>query len=207
MPYDVKKNRREEARKLRKKGWSYSEIQKKLALSKSTVASWVRRLKLTDEQRQELDERRRSVAKKNSVRRSQSIIEFVGNLRKASSKKIGTLSRRELWLMGIALLWKAKGKKKIVSFSSSDPILLRFFLKWLRDIGGLKKEEIALDIFGRVGSASNTKEYWSKATGFPQEHFSHVYNHTSDFLRVRVKASSMLARQIAGWTDGLAKSI
>ena len=214
MPIDVKKNRKKEARKLRKKGMSYSEIQKALALPKSTIASWVRRLKLTDEQKQRLDERRLLAAQKNTARRSQIVSKYVSELKSTSSKKIGILSKRELWLMGVMLYWREGmlhrndfNLRKGVHFSSSDPSLIKLFMKWLQEIGGLKTEEIIFDLFTEKKAADKSRQHWSKITGFPQEHFKHVYQHISDFLRIRVRASSMLARQIAGWVEGISKSI
>ena len=102
--------------------------------------------------------------------------------------------------------------KKGVSFSTSNPDLARFFLRWLKDIGDLKKEEICFDIFTDKESRSKDEviSYWSEITGFSEECFSRVYLYKkkakTSILRIRVRASSMLARQIGGWISGLKNS-
>ena len=71
--------------------------------------------------------------------------------------------------------------------------------------------------------------YWSDETGFPKEKFiNHIYfqkenkvnkrvvgsvkesynnNEVNGFVRIRVRSSSMLARQISGWISGIIKDI
>ncbi len=47
----MKLKEKKKARKLRKKGKSYSEILKKVKVSKSTLSVWLRDIKLTAEQK------------------------------------------------------------------------------------------------------------------------------------------------------------
>lgn len=125
---------------------------------------------------------------------------------------------------------------KGVRFTSSDPFLINIFLKWLHDIGGLAKDEIGFDIFvslakniKNTGEESKNKaetqkvvDYWAINTGFNNSYFSHIYyqkkrqrrskrkiSNRSEMglLRIRVKASSMLARQISGWIEGVKKTL
>ena len=223
MPVDVKKNRKEIARKLRKKGFSYSEIQKQLVVPKSTIASWVHRLKLSEEQKAKLIERRLAVGQKNIIRRSQAIKKYIVDLKNSSAKKVKQLSRRELWLLGIMLYWSRDTKdksdnelKKGVQFSSSNPSLIQLFIKWLKEIGGITMNELLFDIFIKNNNNENdVKEYWSKKIGIIHESIKHVYTYrvkkerddNYGFFRVRLRASSMLARQIRGWIEGIKLNI
>jgi len=121
--------------------------------------------------------------------------------------------------------------KKGVHFSSSDPAMINLFLKWLREVGGVEDKEIKFHIFiKRRGFKTSVDkknkmvdesiDFWSKATGVPKSHFSNIYfqktnrgnnpqpitdkyTQPAGFLRVKVAESSMLARQIAGWIEGL----
>ena len=122
--------------------------------------------------------------------------------------------------------------RKGVRFTSSDPYLIKLFLKWLKDIGKIENEEIKFDIFmvggkqdidGRNKIVADTINYWSEITNFPQDNFTRIYTQKVHpkrrgikkrkvskrahlgLLRVRVKAGSMLARQIAGWVRGIRK--
>ena len=142
--------------------------------------------------------------------------------------------------MGIILYWRERAAsgnetdiRNGVRFTSSDPYLIKFFLKWLIQAGGIKNDEIKFDIFigeDKKSSVEAVKEvilYWSKITGFSKEHFlNHIYFQKNSpkrrtkpgqkkrktgipkksqfgLLRIRVMASSMLARQIAGWIKGI----
>lgn len=193
---------------LRKKGLSYSEIKNSINIPKSTIAYWLKNIKLSDLQIEKLKTRRSETAKLNSEKRISKILETIENIKKSSAKNIKKISKRELWLMGIVLYWREKNKNdfyKGVYFSSSNPALIKFFLKWLKEIGRIDNEEIAFDIFTGK-SKKDAIAYWSEITGFPEKYFTRIYiqkGASKGFLRIRVRASSMLARQITGWIDGI----
>lgn len=196
---------------LRKKGLSYSEIKNSINIPKSTIAYWLKNVQLPDLQIEKLKARRSKMAKLNSEKRISKILKTIENVKKSSAKNIKKISKRELWLMGIVLYWREKNKndfRKGVYFSSSNPALIKFFLKWLKEIGKIENEEIAFDIFTGKGKKEkkDIKAYWSEVTGFSAKHFPRVYvqkGASRGFLRIRVRASSMLARQISGWIEGI----
>lgn len=133
--------------------------------------------------------------------------------------------------MGIMLYWRERVSdrdvKKGVKFTSSDPYLIRLFLKWLMDVGQLGEADVLCDILvdlpaGKAGD--NQKKaivYWSEVTGFPQAIFTRIYIQKAKkkrkkrrikkaefgLLRIRVKASSMLARQLSGWIKAIQNKI
>src|SRR3989338_9469310 len=134
--------------------------------------------------------------------------------------------------MGVVLYWRERllnkndsDLKKGIRFTSSDPNLIKLFLQWLGDVGGIKSEEINFDIFmpeDKKGSLNEFVAYWAEVTGFPKSNFSRYYlqkikikklkgakrnfrKSARGLLRIRVKASSMLARQISGWVNGITK--
>lgn len=208
---------------LRKQGLSYSEIKERVPVSKSTLSKWFKEVKLSPVQRTRLKQKRTEAAKRGVEKKSAKFLQAIEEIQKNSGQEIGKISRRELWLLGILLYWKNGNKndlKKGVHFSSSHPQMIRFFLKWLFDIGGLKKEEIMFDIF--TVKNNGLVDYWSGITGFPKDSFSRIYIHKKRYkrskrkiinktehgiLRIRVRASSMLARQIDAWIDGLKNQI
>ena len=221
---------------LRKKGFSYSEIGERLKTPKSTLSLWLRKVKLTESQVQKLKNRRLETAKDNSRKRILKTSRMIEKIKNSSSKDISQISKRELWLIGIILYWKERNAsgsesdvRNGVRFTSSDPYLIKLFLKWLCNAGGVEDDELKFDIFlgeDKRESVEAVKEavvYWSKITGLPKDNFlQHIYFkrdvykkskqkksretiRRSQFglLRIRVKASSMLARQIAGWIRGV----
>lgn len=220
---------------LRKKGFSYSEIKKSIFVPKSTLSSWLKKLKLTEEQKEKLKKKRLEAAKAGSAKKMLKTKQAIEEIKNSSAKDILKISNRELWLIGIVLYWKERlslnninDLRKGVQFTNADPHLVKIFLKWLRDIGRIKDKEIMFDIFAKEEKKNVINElieYWSKVTNFPKECFSRTYfqkirskkrgvkkriiSKRADFgmLRIRVSASSMLARQIAGWVKGVGNII
>lgn len=256
----LQKFKKETAIELRKKGFSHSEIQERIKIPKSTLSFWLKKIKLTDYQIQKLKDKRNKIARINSEKRSLNIKRQIEEIKNSSAKEVGQISKRELWLIGIILYWLRRNKndfKNGVMFTSSNPDLIKLFLKWLKEIGGIKDEEIKFDVFlkkKKIASDELLKKvirYWSNEIGYPKEKFlHHIYfqrsnyqpnpknktnsttnkandtnknsntnninniNNNGDnnnkihgFLRVRVKASSMLARQLAGWIEGIVNLI
>lgn len=236
-PY-LEKYKQNIAIEMRKRGLSYSEIENRIHIPKSTLSYWLKNLKLTPEQIKKLNDKRVEVAKANALKKISRTSKMIEEVKHSSSQDIKEISKKELWLMGVILYWKNGNKndlRKGVHFSSSDPYLIKLFLKWLQEVGGINKEEIRFDIFiknSRSGFVKNknnkviaeTIYRWSKITGFPKNSFSGIYlqkaksklikngvdNSTKgtnqikgEFLRIKVGQSSMLARQIAGWMEGV----
>lgn len=209
---------------------SYSEIKNSLSVPKSTLSYWLKGLSLTKEQRQRLEAKRLEASKVGSQNKILKISEAIETVKSSSARNINKISKRELWLMGIVLYWRerfllgSENDRKGVHFASSDPYLIKLFLKWLQDVGKLKDDEISFDLFlrkNREKSVDKIIKYWSQVTGFSKKNFSHIYFQKKNpkrkssarrkvlkksrfgFLRIRVKASSMLARQISGWVRGI----
>lgn len=236
----LKKFQKDKAIDLRKQGLSYSDIQKRTKVPKSTLSLWLRGVELDESQKTRLENRRLETAKTNARKRMSRISEMIEEIKISSAQDIKEISKRELWLMGIILYWRERASSgnetdiwNGVRFTSSDPYLLKFFIKWLHEAGGIKDEEIKFDIFiseDKKASLESIKEvvrYWSKILEFPKENFlNHIYfqkkysrkrtqpgqkkrktnipkNSQFGILRVRVRGSSMLARQIAGWIKGI----
>lgn len=212
---------------LRKQGFSYSEIMKSLPIPKATLSYWFKKVKLSPEQVKRLEQKRAEAARTGTEKRKLQVAEAIEKIKKDSAEDIKKLSAKELWLMGIVLYWRERlagdndaDLRKGVRFTSSDPYLVKLFLKWLKEVGGLANHEIDFDIFlgnDKKNLAGQAASYWSQITDFPQTQFCHIYFQKTKLkkkklvrsrtqfglLRTRVKASSMLARQIAGWVQGL----
>lgn len=212
---------------LRRRGLSYTEIQERYPVSKSTLSAWLRNVKIPERRMREL--RRRIVrgllegAAEKKMRR----VAETNVIQSIAMQNIKAISQKELWLMGVVLYW-ARGLEETerrtglgVRFASSDPSLIALFLEWLIRIGKIKKREIAFDLYLHERKREMRDEiiaYWAKATGFPRAHFTHIYFQKNKIkrkqtlqkihyglLRVRVKASTPLARQISGWIRGIKK--
>ena len=214
---------------MRKRGFSYSEIQNSIHIPKSTIAYWLQGIKLTSSQTERLKNKRLETIRANSEKRKLKTQELIKKIKESSAKDINKISKRELWLMGIVLYWRGrllfnnkKDFRKGIKFMSSDPYLVKLFLKWLQEIGNITKEEIIFDIFlkrNKKEDIDGAINYWSEVSDFPKNNFIHVYfqkiktrakakkalflGSKLGLLRIRVRASSGLVRQIAGWIKGI----
>ena len=193
---------------MRKRGFSYSEIQNSVSVPKSTLSYWLKGVNLSDFQLDRLQKKRDRIARDNAQRRAVTRLRELEEIKIESSRAIGTISKRELWLMGLML---CKPSKKVVEFMSKDPYLVCFFLKWLKDIGKINSNEISLEIFIKKDYIQKAVSYWHKITDFSESDFKTAYylkNGLSTsapygYLKVRVRASSMMANQITGWVEGI----
>lgn len=219
---------------MRKRGLSYSDIENRIHVPRSTLSFWLSEIKLPDELKKKLEAKRMAGIKKASAKRILKLQKNIQDIKTSSAKNIKQISKKELWLIGVVLYWRERllsgsesDIRKGVKFTSSDPYLVKLFLKWLKDIGGIKNNEIDFDIFmsdvdkGNKAVINEAISFWSEVTEFPENWFTKIYYHKSKqkrkrggrntkknkfgLLRTRVKASSMMARQIAGWVRGIIK--
>lgn len=125
---------RSKAIELRLKGFSYSQIKQEMGLSKSTLSGWLCDYPLSPERIRELGAAnpRRIESFRNTFRKKRE--DCLKKVFEKSSKKIGTLSRRELFLAGLFLYWGEGSKTSPNTFavSNTDPAVLSFFMRWLR---------------------------------------------------------------------------
>lgn len=222
----VKNELKNKAIELRKQGFSYSEILKQIPVAKSTLSVWLKNVGLSKKQKQKLTKKKLEAALRGAKARKDNRIATTKKIYEESKKDIETISKRELWLMGTMLYWAEGHKEKEyrpgsgTQFTNSDPKMIKLFLIWLDKICGIKANEITFSIYIHENSKNSTesvKKYWVDITGFKKDDFLQVYLKKSNIktlrknigdsyfgvLRIRVKASSVLQRKIAGWVKGV----
>lgn len=220
-----KKQKKREIIALRKRGLSYSEIRNQFPVSKSTLSVWLKHIKISEARRRELRHRSiRGLLKGAEQKKTRRIAE-TSVIHGSAMRDIKTISKKEMWLMGIVLYWACGLEEKEnrtglgVCFSNSDPFIVKFFIQWLTQIGNIKKREMAFDLYlheSQEAMREETISYWARSTGLPRAHFSHIYFQKNKvkrkktlqkarygLARIRVKASSSLSRQISGWIQGI----
>lgn len=212
------------ARELRRMGESIGAIKKKLGVSKSSVSLWCHDIELTKEQRELLTENDRRGGSKGRARAS--LIkknERLGRMSKFAhlgNEAVGCLSKRDIFIAGIALYW-AEGNKKNrrLVFSNSDPEMIKLLIKWLVDCLNISKD----DIYCRVGinqihryRVVMVEQYWSEVTGIPLIEFrkvslkkvnsAKIYENMDEHygtLNLFVKRSTNLNYQILGFINAM----
>ena len=166
------------ALELRKKGWSYSAIKRELGIAKSTASAWLNKFPLSHEQLDKLqfhNEHRIERFMSTMAKKKQKLFDDVVEIQR---KMIGQLTEKELYLCGLALYWGEGGKTQYASmtFANTDPRMIRFFLEWLRKAIHYPDDhiKIKLHLYKDMDIDDETK-YWSKITGFGQDHFLTPY--------------------------------
>lgn len=210
---------KEAARRLRKQGLSINEIVRKVNASKGSISYWVRDIRLTNKQTNKLSqkgrsrlsiERRRISRIANTQRKHYSRIEN-------ASCAIGQLNKRELWLIGIALYWGegAKKTKNTLSFSNSDPEMIRLWMRFLKEIYGVPAPKIKAHIHAyKHNKPGEVEKYWSKITGLPKSQFYKTYRKNSSASKQKRNTlphgtvalyvcDTNLQLDMLGWIEGL----
>ena len=138
MGYYGKLEEKKIAIKLRKKGLSYSEIKKEVAVSKDTLSRWCRDIILSPSQLERLMKKKLSGSLKGRIKgakvQQQRRIQEIKHLEIVGEKEVGKLSKRDRFLIGISL-YVAEGYKtdKCIGFSNSDPKLIMFMIDWFKE--------------------------------------------------------------------------
>lgn len=208
-----------EAVKLRTKGESLKEIAHKLKVAKSSVSFWVRDVELTQSQRAQLNARGFSIdaIEKRRISRIARTRKERGNAMKVAGDMISLISRRDLWLLGIALYWGEGGKTNhgSVRVSNSDPMVIKFMMRFFREICKVPENRFK----GHIHTYSHlnkdqAEKYWSEVSDIPKEQFFKTYSKSSTVSKYKKDSlphgtfqiyvnDTKLFLRIMGWIEKL----
>lgn len=208
---------------LRKNGLSYSQIKKQVNVSKDTLSRWCRDIAISVEQTEKLLKRKLRGSEKGRIIGSQKNHEKkmheMKNLMQKGKEEIGSLSKRERFLIGVAL-YASEGTKtdKHVVFTNSDPKLIKFMSNWFREFCNIKEEKIK----GRLWIHENQNEekarkYWSILCNIPTNQFNKSYIAENKINSKKIRkhiheygifgisiSNAKIHRKIMGWIAGIA---
>jgi predicted transcriptional regulator len=213
-----------EAIKLRKMGKSIKKIAKQIGVSVGSVSSWCRKIEPSPDQQKILDDNARNpyyagrgIYLKKLKKRTDLKIK---KLQKVGIKKIGKLSKRELFLTGAALYW-AEGFKKDTQagFGSLDLSMIKFYIKWLKDCFGYQNSNLIFRVTANISHKYRIRKiekYWSDELKIPLNQFrkpffqnvkwKKTYENPKEYygvLRIKVRKSKDFLREIYGFIEGL----
>lgn len=170
--------KRARAIRLRLQGKSYSQIKKELQVSKSTLSLWLRNYPLPKQrliQLQGRNERRIENFRKTMRLKREKRRRGVYLQEKA---KWLPLTKRELYLLGLFLYWGEglKADSAMVSFSNSNPEVLKFAIYWLRRVIGVPRKKIRarLHLYKDMDVKKETA-FWSRQLRLPKTQFNKPY--------------------------------
>lgn len=169
----AKKVEQEKARKLRKQGTSIVEIERQLGVPRSSVHSWVKDIKLTKRQKRELEQNSRATLVKGSLRKRRERLERRASFMEEGERLIGSVSDRDLLIMGAALYWGEGHKsQKQVRLSNSDPGIINVFVRWLIECFDVNIAKLTVRLHIPEGfDEDEEKEFWITETGIAKDQF------------------------------------
>ena len=140
-----------EARKLRKKGWSIRSIALHIDVTKGSVSIWCRDLELTHKQKERLlknairaGHKGRMIGAEMNRKKKQDRIDYN---KKLGIQEIGRLAKRDLLLAGIGLYWGEGTKKSATALVNSDPKLILFMFHWFKYVMNVKNKTVGMLVF------------------------------------------------------------
>lgn len=218
---NAKDDLRERARELRLQGWTYDRIQVELGCSKGSISLWVRDLPKPERKRSR--EEASAIARRGWEATLLRREEERQRTRAAAASEIGTLTDRELFLIGVALYWaegsksKPYSRRERITFVNSDPNMITLFLAWLAllDVDpSTLRFAVQIHESADVGAA---EKYWADHVGIdtndlmkttlkrhnPRTNRKNVSDGYHGCLRVDVRSGADLYRRIEGWWYGI----
>ena len=208
------------ARELRERGLDYEEIAGALGVSKSSVSLWVRdmprpeRLSYEECRKRSAEGSRQYWEVERPAREAQREA-----VRAAAAGQIGVLSKREILIAGAIAYWCEGAKSKPyhrqerVVFINSDPGLIEFFLRFLRE-AGVEPNRLRFRVhIHETADVAAAEQFWCSVTAADPGQFQRTTlkrhnprtvrkNVGEDYhgcLIVGVMQSADLYRQIEGW--------
>jgi hypothetical protein len=222
MGYTGRLEEKRKASKLRKKGYSYGEILKKIKVAKSTLSIWCRDIVLTDKQIDALCKRaedgrfrsRHILGEKRKTERQ----ERIKNLKEQGKREVGELNKRDRFIAGIGL-YMGDGSKspQQLSFANSDPEIIKFMMGWFREFCKIPEEKFHGKLWIHDDqNVKKAKKFWSEITdiSLKQFHKPYIAKNKPNSNKIRKKrheygifgiggAKAETQRKILGWMSGI----
>ncbi len=214
---------RARARELREQGMAYHEIAAELGVSKSSVSLWVRDLPRPERLSYEVSRERQAAGVARYWEQERLAREALRAAVSAeAARQIGLLSEREILITGAIAYWCEGAKNKPhrrtdrVDFINSDPMMIRFFLRFL-DTAGISRDRLIFRVsIHESGDVPGAQRFWIDVTRadpgqFRQPQIKRHNPRTTrkntgeayrGCLRVEVRRSTELYRKIEGWALG-----
>lgn len=178
------KSIREEARKLRSRGKTYSEIKKLLGIkiSKSTLSYWVKDIKLPSSYKEKIVELNLNHLKKI---RSQALIvnrkkriEYLKSIESINRPIAEKINEKPVSKIALAMLClgeasKYRSKRRgAFTLGSSDKRIVILFLEFLKQCFNFHIDKIRCTVQCRADqNTARLEEYWQKVTKIPPKLF------------------------------------
>ncbi|OGM92782.1 hypothetical protein A2333_01560 [Candidatus Wolfebacteria bacterium RIFOXYB2_FULL_49_7] len=156
---------------LRDKGYSYNLISQKLGVSKGTLSAWFKDVPFTPN-KLVLQRIKAGPLKSGQVRHAAKLNATL-TIKEAAKKEIGTLSKRDLQMVGLGL-YLGEGSKlyETIRIINSDPKTVKLAVLWLKEICGLDNANITVAVhLYPDNDIKKCLSFWSKQLAIPLSQF------------------------------------
>ena len=162
---------KQNAIKLRKAGYSYNMISKKLNVAKSTLSNWLTNIPFIPNK--EVLQRVGEAKLKSALYKQKIKFENITRMKNEAAKEIGGISLRDLFMLGIGLyLGEGSKSHEEVRIVNADPTIIKLSMKWLTKFGGVRKEHLRVAIHGYPDhDIDELVNFWSKELHMPVKQF------------------------------------
>jgi hypothetical protein len=207
--------RSEVGKDLRRLGLTYAEIMEMIPVKKSTLATWCREVKLSDEQYAAIKERTGSLAgiprDTNRGRRNE-----INAIRAQALTNAPILIHQPLWTAGTALYWGEGYKtQSTLGMANAEPAALRLFMRWASVYHGQPAEFTARLNIHANNDESKARQWWSAELGIDLRNFTktfikpdgtgHRKNHLANGVcAVMLRRSADAFHRTIAWVEFLA---
>ena len=163
------KDRKKFAYKLRKSGYSYSYINEKTGVSKSTLSNWFTLLEYTPnkETLRRIGSARIASAEQKKKIKQKSIY----NAEIQARADIGTITKRDLMMIGVGL-YIGEGTKtaNVIRIVNSNPKVIKLAIRWFIEVVGLSMDNITLRMYLYPDNDEVLcRKFWMKETGLTKK--------------------------------------
>lgn len=163
---------------LRKNGQTYSEIQKIVKVSKSTLSLWLKIYPLSGKQLERVKKiKYRAIEKFREtmkIKRKNRLEQYL----KEVKQKLMPFKKKELLIAGLFLYWGEgnKASSHTISINNTDPSVLKFTKYWYLKALDIKekKMKISLHLYEDMNILKEIN-YWSRQLHIPKSQFIRPY--------------------------------
>lgn len=175
----INKKLKKVAISLRRQGYSYPIIERKIGVARATLSGWFRGLQLSSVAEKLILKRKIrniKIARTKALelllkKRNAEIAEMQTAIRSEFENQVLDTAKKELLL---AMLYLGEGfkKKSQVGLGNSNPEIALLFVKLLREVYNVSDSKLRCYLYLRMDQKAEVeKKFWSNYLGIPLEYF------------------------------------
>ena len=186
------KDKRAQSLILRKQELSYSEIKKRLQVSKSTLSLWLRNYPLSKQRINELRGSNEKRIEKYRETRKKTREDRLKKYYLEQKKKVFPLDKRDIFIAGLFLYWGegSKSKPTDLFLSNTNPSIINFFIKWMETVFKIPRSQLKFRMhFYEDMDVKKETAFWAKTLNVSETQFANPYIKKTSSWRINEKGS------------------